>query len=75
MKSGRISVLGIGISYDTVDEIPGRLKYYKRIGYNEAYAGGVWIDDSYKTINLSTAQTVSKDFYNWAITGGNLVKQ
>lgn len=75
MESGGISVFGIGISYDTADEIPGRLKYYKRIGYNEAYAGGVWIKDSYKTITFSTDQTVSADFYNWAITGGNLVKQ
>ena len=75
MESGGISILGIGISYDTADEIPGRLKYYKRIGYNEAYAGGVWINDSYKTIILSAPQTVSADFYNWAITGGNLVKQ
>lgn len=28
-----------------------------------------------QTIILSTNQTVSADFYNWAITGGNLVKQ
>lgn len=35
-----------------------------------------WVqDDALKTITLSTAQTVSKEFYNWAITGGNLVKQ
>ena len=30
---------------------------------------------NFQTITLSTAQTVSADFYNWAITGGNLVKQ
>lgn len=30
---------------------------------------------AYQTITLSTSQTVSADFYNWAITGGNLVKQ
>ena len=34
-----------------------------------------WISDAYRTISLSTTQTVSADFYNWAITGGNLVKQ
>lgn len=28
-----------------------------------------------RTIIVETAQTVSADFYNWAITGGNLVKQ
>lgn len=36
---------------------------------------GNWINDEYKTITLSTPQTVSAEFYNWAITGGNLVKQ
>lgn len=30
---------------------------------------------SLQTIVIETAQTVSADFYNWAITGGNLVKQ
>lgn len=29
----------------------------------------------YQTIILSTAQQVSAEFYNWAITNGNLVKQ
>lgn len=29
----------------------------------------------YQTITLSTAQTVSAEFYKWAITDGNLVKQ
>ena len=34
-----------------------------------------WTDTAYKTITLSTSQTVSAEFYNWAITQGNLVKQ
>lgn len=34
-----------------------------------------WTDDNYKTITLSTSQTVSAEFYKWAITQGNLVKQ
>lgn len=34
-----------------------------------------WTSNNYKTIILSTTQTVSAEFYNWAITGGNLVKQ
>lgn len=41
-----------------------------------AYNGDTgWRNEAYKTITLSTDQTVSADFYNWAITGGNLVKQ
>lgn len=32
-----------------------------------------YLDDRF--ITLSTAQTVTADFYNWAIAGGNLVKQ
>lgn len=34
-----------------------------------------WINDAYKTITLTTSQTVSAEFYDWAITQGNLVKQ
>ena len=37
--------------------------------------GEGWISDNYRTITLSTDQTVSAEFYEWAITGGNLVKQ
>lgn len=38
---------------------------------------GYTADDTNKlrTIIIETAQTVSAEFYNWAITGGNLVKQ
>ncbi len=53
------------------------------IGYTPegSVAGGVygqgqgWGGTAYKTITLTTSQTVSADFYNWAITQGNLVKQ
>ena len=41
----------------------------------EGETGGGWDNDAYKTITLTTSQTVSADFYNWAITQGNLVKQ
>lgn len=35
-----------------------------------------WVDvPAYQTITLGTDQQVSADFYEWAITGGNLVKQ
>lgn len=53
-----------------------RLYYYENNGaVRTAYTEEIWSYTSYKTIALSTAQTVSDDFYNWAITGGNLVKQ
>lgn len=34
-----------------------------------------WLDTAYKTITLSTDQYIDYDFYNYAITGGQLVKQ
>lgn len=34
-----------------------------------------WTNPAYQTITLATDQQVSADFYDWAITGGNLVKQ
>ena len=53
-----------------------RLYYYENNGaVRTAYTEEIWSYTSYKIIALSTAQTVSADFYNWAITGGNLVKQ
>lgn len=39
------------------------------------YNNGTWTNEAYKTITLSTDQQVSQEFYNWAITQGNLVKQ
>lgn len=47
----------------------------KYINVNRSIDNPVWKNDGYKTITLSTAQTVSAKFYNWAITDGNLVKQ
>lgn len=62
--------------------------YYVRGGGNIAFEteedsttvydgkdSGGWVSDNYKTITLTTDQTVSAEFYTWAITGGNLVKQ
>lgn len=40
-----------------------------------AYTSSSWSEDFFKTITLATDQQVSADFYEWAITGGNLVKQ
>ncbi len=47
-----------------------------QVSYDEelVYDAG-WINEAYKTIILATNQTVSAEFYNWAITQGNLVKQ
>lgn len=39
------------------------------------FNAGSWVDSAFRTITLSAPQTVSFDFYNWAITDGNLVKQ
>lgn len=39
------------------------------------YNNGAWANTAYQTITLSTDQQVSQEFYNWAITQGNLVKQ
>ena len=39
------------------------------------YVNRTWVNEAYKTITLATAQTVSAEFYKWAITDGNLVKQ
>ena len=52
------------------------LLYYKANGtYITVYAKGNYFPDNTQTITLTTDQTVSADFYTWAITGGNLVKQ
>ncbi len=39
------------------------------------FTTNVWDNTAYQTISLATDQQVSADFYDWAITGGNLVKQ
>ena len=39
------------------------------------YYNNAWVNTAYQTITLDTAQTVSAEFYKWAITDGNLVKQ
>lgn len=39
------------------------------------FTTGSWDNAAYQTITLTTDQEVSVDFYNWAITEGNLVKE
>lgn len=69
------------IVYDIENHV---IQYFEVTGnYVGGYNGNTnkWIDDteieadSYRTIFLGADQQVSADFYEWAITGGNLVKQ
>ena len=53
----------------------GQILYIGTQGEHIAYGALGWGDESDKTITLATDQQVSADFYEWAITGGNLVKQ
>ena len=39
------------------------------------FTTNAWDNTAYQTITLATDQQVSADFYEWAITDGNLVKQ
>ena len=43
--------------------------------FSYAYINQKWSSTAAQTITLATDQHVSADFYDWAITGGNLVKQ
>lgn len=75
--SNNVQYSSIKISFKS-SGVADLMSYYKDNGsttlaFDRADEG--WISNAYKTITLSTAQTVSAEFYNWAITGGNLVKQ
>ena len=64
-----------GTSYKAITINQG-IKYTSRFTVTAfPTSSGGWADDVYKTITLDTSQTVSAEFYNWAITDGNLVKQ
>ena len=53
----------------------GRSNNYDSWGYIDD-DDNVWFSNlAYQTIIISTPQTVTAEFYNWAITGGNLVIQ
>ena len=66
--SSNVSCDGIRVDTSAIYYIIGGRE---STSYNTTRA---WIED-YQTITLSTSQTVSAEFYNWAITQGNLVKQ
>ena len=54
----------------------GYINYIGNQGEDIAYnTSAGWLESAYQTITLATDQQVSADFYEWAITGGNLVKQ
>lgn len=57
--------------YATADDV----RYNTGGPQEPVYFNNEWGEEYYKTITLSTSQTVSAEFYNWAITQGNLVKQ
>lgn len=57
--------------FDSADEFVGGYN-----GNNEKWIDNMENEDnSYRTITLATDQQVSAEFYDWAITGGNLVEQ
>lgn len=53
----------------------GLITYVVTNGEVFAYNPGAGWTNDYQKITISTSQNVSYEFYNWAITGGNLVKQ
>ena len=55
-------------------ESTNRIMYSSEEGPGIVY-NGKWSKTAWQTITLSTDQQVSAEFYKWAITDGNLVKQ
>lgn len=67
-------------AYDAKIGYTPRPEYLEDVGWNGSSWGyvedGSWYTDkAYQTITLSTDQQVDTDFYEWAIAGGNLLKQ
>lgn len=81
MDSPALTLVSSEFSFVSNSVTYSKIAVFRGIGYENsdgpviAYDGRSWKKDTYKIITLSTTQTVSVDFYNWAITGGNLVKQ
>lgn len=62
--------------YAIIKSNEGRAVITYTASYNDAvYNNGAWTSTALQTITLATDQQVSADFYEWAITGGNLVAQ
>lgn len=70
-----VSYISNGVEWDKfrVNGVQNIITY--GIPNTNVYVNRTWVNEAYKTITLSTDQTVSAEFYNWAITDGNLVKQ
>lgn len=68
-----------GVAYELLKYVGSSISYWTDKNdidtLTVVYNGSNWTNDNYKTIILATSQTVSAEFYNWAITQGNLVKQ
>lgn len=73
LDSNGSSYFGVGITGTT----SGYVNYFTNstgTDYTTAFniEDEFWENTAYKTITLATDQQVSADFYDWAITGGNL---
>ena len=66
-----------GVSYTLLSVLSGKrqIVYVGASGEEIVYFEPEWSSENYQTITLAADQQVSADFYEWAITGGNLVKQ
>jgi len=65
----------LGVYSDGIKLPVVKLRYVASDDSTTAYNEGDWVVDSYQTLIIVEDQQVSQAFYNWAITGGNLVKQ
>ncbi len=55
----------------------GNILYAWSTGGDETiyFGAGSWSNETYKTITTTTNQYINYDFYTWAITGNQLIKQ
>ena len=70
------SYFGVGITGTT----SGYVNYFTNSGgtsWQTAFdiENEFWENTAYKTITIATDQQISAEFYDWAITGGNLVQE
>ena len=70
------SYFGVGITGTT----SGYVNYFTNSGgtsWQTAFdiENEFWENTAYKTITIATDQQISAEFYDWAITGGNLVQK
>lgn len=71
-----ISFISNSVSYSSMSIVGQGLDSSLGYGNDNVWVSKTgWTDTAYQTITLATDQQVSVDFYEWAITGGNLVKQ